>query len=125
MAKNEIYRDGEAIPYAVNSAVRSGMFVVLGGTAGATGAASTGIVGVAETDAVVGEDGLYYATLRHVGVFTGTTAAATSPGTALYLASAATYGTALVTSATNNFFVGYAIATKGATAGNALVRVNN
>jgi predicted RecA/RadA family phage recombinase len=125
MAKNEIYLDGEAISYKVNSAVKSGMFVVLGGTAGATGAASTGIVGVAETDAVIGEDGNYYATLRHVGVFTGTTAVATSPGTAMYLASAATYGTALSTTATSNYFVGYAINTKGATAGNALVRVNN
>lgn len=125
MALNEIYRDGESIAYPVNAAVRSGMFVVLGGTAGATGAAATGIVGVAETDATLGEDGNYYATLRHIGVFTGTTAAATSPGTALYLASAATYGTALSTTATSNYFVGYAIATKGATAGNALVRVNN
>ncbi len=125
MAKNEIYADGFAIPYKVNSAVKSGMFVVLGGTAGATGAASTGIVGVAETDAIEGEDGNHYATLRHVGVFTGTTSVATSPGTAVYLASAATYGTALTTTATSNYFVGYAINTKGATAGEALVRVNN
>ena len=125
MATNEIYRDGFALSYKVNSAVESGMFVVLGGTAGATGAASTGIVGVAETDAELGADGNYYATLRSIGVFTGTTAAATSPGTALYLASAATYGTALSTTATSNFFVGYAINTKGATAGDAFVRVNN
>lgn len=125
MAKNEIYRDGESIVYPVNSAVRSGMFVVLGGTAGATGGAATGIRGVAETDAELGDDGLYYATIRSIGVFTGTTSAATSPGTALYLASAATYGTALVTSATNNYFVGYATTTKGSTAGNAFVRVNN
>jgi len=125
MALNEIYRDGESISYKVNSAVTSGMFVVLGGTAGATGAAATGIVGVAETDATLGEDGNYYATLRHIGVFTGTTSASIAPGTALYLASAATYGTALVTSATSNYFVGYAINTKGSVAGNALVRVNN
>lgn len=125
MATNEIYRDGFSLSYKVNSAVTSGMFVVLGGTAGATGAASTGIVGVAETDAELGADGNYYATLRSIGVFTGTTAAATSPGTALYLASAATYGTALTTTATANYFVGYAINTKGATAGDAFVRVNN
>jgi hypothetical protein len=125
MALNEIYRDGEAIAYKVNSAVESGMFVVLGGTAGATGAASTGIVGVAETDAVVGTDTNHYATLRHIGVFSGTTASATTPGTALYLASAATYGTALTTTATANYFVGYAINTKGATAGEVFVRVNN
>lgn len=125
MALNEIYRDGEAISYKVNSAVKSGMFVVLGGTAGATDAAATGIRGIAETDAVVGEDGNYYATIRHIGVFTGTTSAAVAPGTPLYLASAATYGTALVTSATSNYFVGHAINTKGAVAGEALVRVNN
>jgi hypothetical protein len=125
MALNEIYRDGEAISYKVNSAVRSGMFVVLGGTAGATDAAATGIVGVAETDATLGADGNYYATLRHIGVFTGTTALAVAPGTALYLASAATYGTALTTTATSNYFVGHAINTKGAVAGEAFVRVNN
>lgn len=125
MALNEVYKDGFSLRYKVNSAVESGMFVVLGGTAGATGAAATGIIGVAETDAILAEDGNHYATLRHVGVFTGTTAAATSPGTALYLASAATYGTALVTSATSNYFVGYAIGTKGATAGNVPVRINN
>ena len=125
MALNELYRDGDSIPYKVNSAVESGMFVVLGGTAGATGAASTGIVGVAETDATLGEDGNHYDTLRSIGVFVGTTAAATSPGTPLYLASAATYGTALTTTATSNYFVGYAIDTKGATAGNANVRINN
>jgi hypothetical protein len=125
MATNEIYRDGFSLSYKVNSAVESGMFVVLGGTAGATGEAATGIVGVAETDAVEGADGNHYATIRSIGVFTGTTASATSPGTALYLASAATYGTALTTTATLNYFVGYAINTKGATAGDAFVRVNN
>jgi predicted RecA/RadA family phage recombinase len=123
MALNEVYKEAESLRYAVNSAVRSGMFVVLGGTAGSV--SGTGIVGVAETDAVLGEDGLYYATLRHIGAFTGTTAAATTPGTALYLASAATYGTALVTTATSNFHVGHAIAAKGATAGNVTVRINN
>jgi predicted RecA/RadA family phage recombinase len=125
MALNEVYKEGFSLRYAVNAAVESGMFVCLGGTAGATGAAATGIVGVAETDAVLADDGLYYATLRHIGVFTGTTAVATSPGTALYLASAATYGTALTATATSNFFVGYATSTKGATAGNVPVRINN
>jgi len=125
MALNEVYKDGFTLRYKVNSAVTSGMFVVLGGTAGATGAASTGIVGVAETSAAVAADGNYYATLRHIGVFTGTTASATTPGTALYLASAATYGTALTTTSTSNYFVGYATSTKGATAGNVPVRVNN
>lgn len=125
MALNEVYANGDSLSYAVNSAVRSGMFVVLGGTAGATGAAATGIRGVAETDAKLGADGNYYATIRHIGVFTGTTSSSTTPGTALYLASAATYGTALTTTATSNYFVGYAVDTKGSTAGNAAVRINN
>lgn len=125
MALNEVYKNGDSLSYRVNSAVRSGMFVVLGGTAGATGAAATGIRGVAETDAILGADGNYYATLRHIGGFNGTTASAASPGTALYLASAATYGTALTTTATSNYFVGYAIDTKGATAGAVAVRINN
>ena len=125
MALNEVYKNADSISYRVNSAVRSGMFVVLGGTAGATGAAATGVRGVAETDAILGADGYYYATIRHIGAFNGTTAAATSPGTALYLASAATYGTALSTTATSNYFVGYAIDTKGATAGDVAVRINN
>lgn len=123
MAMNEVYANGESLSYAVNSAVRSGMFVTLGGTAGSVN--GTGIIGVAETDATLGDDGLYYATLRHIGVFTGTTAVATTPGTALYLASAATYGTALTATATSNFHVGHAISTKDATAGSVAVRINN
>ena len=125
MAVNEVYAEADSLNYAVNAAVKSGMFVVLGGTAGAAAGNQTGIVGVAETDAILGSDGLYYATLRHVGVHRGTTAVATSPGTPIYLASAATYGTALVATATSNYFVGFATSTKGATAGNVPVRINN
>jgi len=123
MALNEVYKDGFSLRYKVNSAVTSGMFVTLGGTAGS--ADGTGIVGVAETDAELAADGNYYATLRHIGVFTGTTAVATTPGSPLYLASAATYGTALTTTATANYHVGHATSTKGATAGNVPVRINN
>jgi len=123
MALNEVLAESFSANYAVNTAVRSGMFVVLGGTAGS--AHRIGIVGVAETDAKLGDDGLYYATLRHIGTFTGTTAVATTPGSPLYLASAATYGTALTTTATSNYFVGYATKAKGATAGSVHVRVNN
>ena len=54
MALNEVYANGESLAYPVNSAVASGDFVVLGG-----------IVGVAETDAKLGDDTLYYATIRH------------------------------------------------------------
>ncbi len=114
MALNEVYANGESINYPVNAAVTSGMFVVLGG-----------IVGVAETSAALGDDAAYYATLRHIGVFTGTTAEAVAVGDALYLASAATYGTALTKTVGSNEFVGYAIEAKSAVAGNVKVRINN
>jgi len=114
MALNEVYANGESLNYPVNSAVTSGDFVVLGG-----------IVGVAETDAALAADSNYYATLRHIGVFTGTTSDAVAVGDALYLASAATYGTALTKTVGSNEFVGYAIEAKGAVAGNVKVRINN
>ena len=114
MALNEVYVDGESLNYPVNQAVTSGMFVVLGG-----------IVGVAETSAAQGADSAYYATLRHIGVFRGTTSDAVTVGAAIYLASEATYGTALTTTATDNEFVGYAIKAKGAVAGDVFVRINN
>jgi len=114
MALNEVYADGESLNYVVNSAVTSGDFVVLGG-----------IVGVAETDAALGADSSYYATLRHIGVFRGTTEDAVTVGAAIYLASEATYGTALTTTATDNELVGYAIKAKGAVAGDVFVRINN
>lgn len=114
MALNEVYANGESLAYPVNSAVASGDFVVLGG-----------IVGVAETDAKLGDDTLYYSTLRHIGVFRGTTADAVSVGDAIYLASEATYGTALTTTSTDNELVGYAVKAKGAVAGDVHVRINN
>jgi len=114
MALNEVYANGESLNYPVNSAVTSGDFVVLGG-----------IVGVAETDAALAADSNYYATLRHIGVFTGTTSDAVAVGDAIYLASAATYGTALTKTASGNELVGYAIEAKGAVAGNVKVRINN
>ena len=114
MALNEVYANGESINYVVNSAVESGDFVVLGG-----------IVGVAETDATEGADGSHYATLRHIGVFRGTTADAVTVGAPIYLASAATYGTALTTTVGSNKLVGHAIKAKGAVAGDVFVRINN
>ena len=114
MALNEVYANGESITYPVNENVASGDFVVLGG-----------IVGVAETSAVEGEDSNHYATLRHIGVFRGTTSDAVSVGDAIYLASEATYGTALTTTATDNELVGYAVKAKGAVAGDVYVRINN
>jgi len=114
MALNEVYANGESLAYPVNQNVDSGDFVVLGG-----------IVGVAETDAKLGDDSSYYATLRHIGVFRGTTSDAVSVGDAIYLASAATYGTALTTTAGGNELVGYAVKAKGAVAGDVHVRINN
>lgn len=116
MSLNEVYANGESLTYEVNSAVESGDFVVLGG-----------IVGVAETSAVEGADENYYATLRHIGVFTGTSADEVEVGDAIYLADGETYGTALTTDGDEggNSLVGYAIKAKAAVAGNVFVRINN
>jgi predicted RecA/RadA family phage recombinase len=114
MALNEVYVNGESLNYEVNEDVKSGDFVVLGG-----------IVGVAETSAKEGPDENHYATLRHIGVFRGTTADAVTVGAAVYLASAATFGKALTTTVGSNKLVGYAIKAKGAGAGDVFVRINN
>jgi predicted RecA/RadA family phage recombinase len=127
MAMNEVYAEAESLSYAVNSAVVSGNFVVLSGVSAST--SPTGIVGVAETSAKLGADGNYYATLRHQGVFTGTTTdtSAIAVGAPLYIASGATYGSALTATATSNKFVGYAYTAKGSTTGTQTiaVRINN
>ena len=115
MALNEIYKDGHSLNYVVNQNIESGDFVWL----------TAGIRGVAETDAELGADGSYYATIRHIGVFRGTTADAVTVGAAIYLASAATFGTALTTTVGSNKLVGYAIKAKGAVAGDVHVRINN
>jgi len=114
MALNEVYVNGESLNYEVDENVKSGDFVVLGG-----------IVGVAETSAKEGPDENYYATLRHIGVFRGTTAEAVAVGDAIYLASAATFGTALTKTVGSNKLVGYAVKAKGAVAGDVHVRINN
>lgn len=59
MATNEIFKDADSLPYAVTSAVVSGNIVVF----------PSGLVGVAETDAELREDGIYYATVRTKGVW--------------------------------------------------------
>jgi predicted RecA/RadA family phage recombinase len=115
MALNEVYKDGNSLNYVVNQNVESGDFVWL----------AAGIRGVAETDAELGADGSYYATIRHIGVFRGTTADAAAIGAPIYLASGATYGTALTTTVGSNKLVGYAIRAKGAVAGDVFVRINN
>lgn len=127
MAINEVFKDADSLDYVVNSAVVTGNFVVINGTSASANA--TGIVGVAETSAKLATDTNYYATLRHKGVFTGTTTdtAAFVVGAPLYLASAATYGSALTATSTSNKFVGYAYRAKGSTTGTqtVYVRINN
>lgn len=56
MALNEIYKDANQLVFPVDSAVESGDFVKVGD-----------IVGVAQNDAVTGEDGNTYATLMLAG----------------------------------------------------------
>lgn len=116
MALNEVYAEALSLNYVVDAAVNSGDFVVL-----------DGIRGVAEIDAKLGEDGDSYATLRHIGVFTGTTADAVAVGAPVYLAGGETFGTALTTDSDTgaNVLVGYAVKAKGAVAGDVHVRINN
>jgi predicted RecA/RadA family phage recombinase len=123
MALNGVFAEADSLNYVVPAAVVSGDFVVLGGVAAST--APSGIIGVALTSAAVGADAAYYATLTHEGVYIGTTADAVAVGAALYIPSAAKRGQALTTTATSNFFVGYAIKAKTGVAGNVHVRINN
>jgi predicted RecA/RadA family phage recombinase len=58
MALNEIYKDGNELVFPVASTVKSGDLVQVGA-----------VVGVAQNDAVTGEDGNTYATLKMNGVF--------------------------------------------------------
>ena len=119
MALNEIYRDGDSLPInfgTTDPGVASGEFVVVGS-----------LRGVAETTATERPDGDWYATVRFKGVFEATTADAVTVGAPIYLAAAATNGTAVTTSSGSgaNFLVGYAVNSKGAGAGDIWVRVNN
>lgn len=117
MALNEIYKDGDSLPINFGTSdpgIVSGEFVSFGS-----------LRGVAETTATERPDGDWYATIRLKGVFAGTTADAVTVGAALYLASAATNGTALTTTVGSNKLVGYAVAPKGSGAGSVWVRVNN
>ncbi len=118
MALNEIYRDGDSLPINFGTSdpsIASGEFVSI----------TTVLYGVAETAATERTDGDWYATIRFKGVFSGTTADAVTVGAPIYLAAAATNGTALTTTSAGNRLVGYAVAPKGAGAGDVWVRVNN
>ena len=129
MALNEILRDGFSVSYSfgtTNPGVASGDFVTLSAAAPGT------LHGVAETTATLREDGNFYATIRHIGVFSGTTTdtAAIPRGTSLFLTAANAPGATVVTAAPAagaNFFIGVAAEAKGSTTGSQpiKVRVNN
>ena len=109
MALNEIYKDGNELVLPVASTVVSGALVQVGA-----------LVGVAQHDAKLGEDGNYYATLKLNGVFKVTTSVAVTVGAALYLTSA---GVVNVT-ASGNKFIGHAVTAKaGTSAGDVYVRL--
>jgi len=63
MSENEIYTKGSELVFPVHTSVTGGDFVQVGE-----------IVGVAQNDAVTGEDGNTYATLKMDGVFAFTEA---------------------------------------------------
>ena len=58
MALNEMYKDADSIVFPVHTSVDSGDVVAVGD-----------VIGVAENDAVTGEDGNTYATLKLKGAF--------------------------------------------------------
>lgn len=109
MALNEIYTKGDELVLPVASTVNSGDLVQVGQ-----------VIGVAQKDAVLGEDGNYYTTLKLSGVFKLTTSVAVTVGQAVYVTSA---GVVNVT-ATSNKFIGHAIKAKTtSTAGDVYVRL--
>lgn len=81
MSENEIYTKGSELVLPVNSGVTGGTLVQVGE-----------IVGVAQNDAVTGEDGNTYATLKMDGVFAFTEASgsALAVGDVAYGAAAGT-----------------------------------
>jgi predicted RecA/RadA family phage recombinase len=116
MAMNEYHKEAESLRYPVDAAVESGDFIVVGG-----------LRGVALVDAKEGDDGDFYTTISHRGVYIGETADAVDIGDAIYLADAETFGTDLTTDddSAANALVGYAFRGKDAGAGPVYVRVNN
>ena len=109
MALNEIYTNGNELVLPVASTFNSGDLVQVGQ-----------IIGVAQNDAVLGEDGNYYATLKLNGVFKLTTSVAVTVGAAMYVTS----GGVINVTATSNKFIGHAVTAKsGTTAGDIYVRL--
>jgi predicted RecA/RadA family phage recombinase len=109
MALNEIYAVADSLVYPVASTVKSGDLVQVGQ-----------VVGIAERDAKVGENGSYYTTLKLSGVFELTTSVAVTVGANLYVTS----GGVITTTATSNKFIGHALKAKaGTSAGSVYVRL--
>lgn len=109
MALNEIYKVASELVFPVASTVKSGDLVQVGQ-----------VVGVAQQDAVLGEDGNYYATLKLDGVFKFSTLVAVTVGQSVYVTSA---GVINVT-ASGNKFIGHAVTAKaGTSAGDIYVRL--
>jgi predicted RecA/RadA family phage recombinase len=109
MALNEIYSDANSLVFPVASTVKSGDLVQVGQ-----------VVGVAENDAVTGEDGDTYATLKLNGVFELATSVAVTVGASMYVTSAGV----VTTVATSNKFIGHALKAKaGTSAGVCYVRL--
>jgi predicted RecA/RadA family phage recombinase len=109
MALNEIYKDGNELVLPVASTVKSGDLVQVGQ-----------LIGVAQKDAVTGEDGNTYTTVKMNGVFKLSTLVAVTIGQAVYATSA---GVVNVTAAGNKF-IGHAVVAKTtSTAGPVYVRL--
>jgi predicted RecA/RadA family phage recombinase len=109
MALNEIYKDGNELVLPVASTVNSGDLVQVGA-----------LVGLAQKDAYLGENGSYYTTLKFNGVVKVTTSVAVTVGAAVYITSA---GVINVT-ASGNKFIGHAVTAKaGTSAGDIYVRL--
>jgi len=109
MALNEIYKVASELVFPVASTVNSGDLVQVGQ-----------VVGVAQQDAVLGEDGNYYATLKLDGVFKFTTSVAVTVGQSVYVTS----GGVINVTASGNKFIGHAIKAKaGTSAGDVYVRL--
>jgi predicted RecA/RadA family phage recombinase len=129
MALNEIFRDADSLSYNMGNTdpeISSGEFVTLSATAPGN------LWGVAETDAELRADGNYWVTVRHVGVFEGTTTVtgAIARGANLYITAASAPSALAVTNdaaSGANFLIGKALEAKGTTSGTVpiKVRVNN
>src|SRR5690554_3865293 len=127
MALNELYRDADSLPYIVEGpdgtgagGVKSGNIVVF----------ASGLVGIAETDAVEREDGLAWATVRTKGVFgVPYTGALANAGVAVYASATPATGKGVIgtfvgTTPSGNTKVGTLYLPKaGSGAGTAFVRI--